>query len=142
MKAKKYLKKLDKQEKREYKKRQREGDQDEGRVDMVSEKVGEMAVNEVEVEDMMGEEAEETWDAEELDPKQVEAGRKEEVDFMVGKLRMFEFGSYDEAVRRGGKVPTTTKWVEGWKKDDDGKRFVRCRLVGRDFKAKGGQGRG
>ena len=33
----------------------------------------------------------------------------------------------------------TTKWVEGWKKDDSGERFVRCRLVGRDFKARGGK---
>jgi hypothetical protein len=26
--------------------------------------------------------------------------------------------------------------VEGWKVDDDGRRFARCRLVGRDFKVK------
>ncbi len=50
---------------------------------------------------------------------------------------MFEFGSHEEAVRRGGKEPTTTKWVEGWKADEKGGRFVRCRLVGRDFKKKG-----
>ena len=24
-------------------------------------------------------------------------------------------GTYDEAVSRGGKQPTTTKWVDGWK---------------------------
>ena len=41
-------------------------------------------------------------DEDELDPVQVEAGRKDEVDFMVGKLDMFEFGDYDEAIRRGG----------------------------------------
>ena len=58
---------------------------------------------------------------------------------MVGKLAMFEFGTYEEAKARGGKEPTTTKWVEGWKADDKGGRFVRCRLVGRDFKAKGGR---
>jgi hypothetical protein len=73
----------------------------------------------------------------ELDVDQVKAGRKEEMDFMLGKLDMFEFGSYEEAVRRGGKVPTTTKWVEGWKADEEGGRFVRCRLVGRDFKKRG-----
>ena len=55
---------------------------------------------------------------------------------MVDKLDMFEFGTIEEAWRRGGKKPTTTKWVEGWKKNEDGARFVRCRLVGRDFKVK------
>ena len=64
-------------------------------------------------------------------------GRKGEVEFMVKKLDMFEFGTYEEAVSRGGKPPPTTKWVEGWKADDKGGRFVRCRLVGRDFKVKG-----
>lgn len=49
---------------------------------------------------------------------------------------MFELGSYKEAVRRGGKVPTTTKWVEVWKTDEGDGRFVRCRLVGRDLKKK------
>ena len=72
-----------------------------------------------------------------MDPEQVKIGRKEEVEFMVKKLDMFEFGTYEEAVSRGGKPPTTTKWVEGWKADDKGGRFVRCRLVGRDFKVKG-----
>ena len=56
---------------------------------------------------------------------------------MVKKLDMFEFGTYEEAVSRAGKQPTTTKWVEGWKADDKGGRFARFRLVGRDFKVKG-----
>ena len=86
-----------------------------------------------------GEEEEWCYDEEWLDPKQVKAGRSDEVQFMVKKLDMFEFGSYEEAVRRGGKKPTTTRWVEGWKNDDSGGRFVRCRLVGRDFKTKGGK---
>ena len=73
----------------------------------------------------------------ELNEEQVKVGRKEEKDFMVGRLDMFEFGSYEEAVRRGGKEPTTTKWAEGWKADEEGGRFERCRLVGRDFKKKG-----
>ena len=73
----------------------------------------------------------------ELDPKQVKVGRREELEFMVKKLDMFECGTYEEAVSRPGKRPTTTKWVEGWKADDKGGRFVRCRLVGRDFKGKG-----
>ena len=72
----------------------------------------------------------------ELDEEQVKVGRKEEKGFMMEKLKMFEFGSHEEAVRRGGKEPTTTKWVEGWKADEKGGRFVRCRLVGRDFKKK------
>ena len=70
------------------------------------------------------------------------APRKEEKDFMVDRLKMFEFGSYEEAVKRGGKAPTTTKWVEGWKADEEGGRFVRCRLVGRDFQKKGIEERG
>lgn len=59
-------------------------------------------------------------DERELDMEQVKAGRKEEMDFILGKLEMFEFGSYEEAVNRGGKVPTTTKWVEGWEADEGG----------------------
>ena len=72
---------------------------------------------------------------EELDPEMVKEGRKEEVEFMKDKLDMFEFGTYEQAMARsGGKPPTTTKWVEGWKNNDDGSRFVRCRPVARDFK--------
>ena len=56
---------------------------------------------------------------------------------MIKKLDMFEFGTYEEAVSRGCKQQTTTKWVDTWKADDQGGRFVRCRLVGRDFKVKG-----
>ena len=75
--------------------------------------------------------AEEEWDAadvdgDELDPEQVKAARKEELEFMIKK-----------AVSRGGKEPTTTKWIDGWKADEKGGRFVRSRLVGRDFKVKG-----
>ena len=33
-------------------------------------------------------------------------GRREEVDYMVKELLMFEFGSWQEAVSRGGKEPT------------------------------------
>ena len=58
------------------------------------------------------------------------------MEFMVKKLDMFEFGTLEEAMRRGGKRPTTTKWVEGWKIGEDSKRFVRSRLVARDFKMK------
>ena len=69
-----------------------------------------------------------------MDPVAQRAGREEEVEYMVNTLKMFEFGSEEEAWARGGKRPTTTKWVEGWKADEQGGRFVRSRLVGRDFK--------
>ena len=75
-----------------------------------------------------------SWGKDELDPGLVKAGRREEVEYMVRTLGMFEFGSLEEAWARGGKRPTTTKWVEGWKCDERGERFVRSRLVGRDFK--------
>ena len=70
-----------------------------------------------------------------MDPELVKKRRTEEMEYMVKKLDMFKFGSYEEAkVKGGGKEPTTTKWVEGKKVDDDGEEFVKCRLVGRDFK--------
>ena len=72
----------------------------------------------------------------EIDRKLTEEGTKEEVDYMVKKLDMFEFGTLEDAWERGKKAPTTTKWVRGWKVDDDGRKFMRCRLVARDFKVK------
>ena len=131
----KYLKRLERQDR---KKREREGDQDEGR-EINEVKVAGYVVNEEVAEIKMDVEEwyEEDVNGDALDPGQVNLGRKDELEFMVKKLEMFEFLSYEEAVRRGGKRPTTTKWVEGWKADDAGGRFVRCRLVGRDFKAKG-----
>ena len=71
-----------------------------------------------------------------LDEEMVRKGRKEESEYMADKLEMFEFGDYAEAKRRGGKEPTTTKWVEGKKVDEDSNEFVRCRLVARDFRCK------
>ena len=41
-------------------------------------------------------------DDDELDPAMVEEGRREKVEFMVEKLDMFEFGTYGEAMKRGG----------------------------------------
>ena len=78
-----------------------------------------------------------------MDEESRRKGRLEELDFMINTLGMFEFAEYDEAVRRGGgKRPTTTKWVEGWKRDEgSGEWFVRSRLVGRDFRPKGEGGR-
>ena len=136
--AMKFLKKLD----RASRKRERES-RDDGRGNGSGEigGVNEMYVVNEEDEQENHEGMEEEWDDEELDPEQVERGRSEEVEFMVNKLNMFEFGDYDTAVARGKKEPTTTKWVEGWKSDDKGGRFVRCRLVGRDFKGKERGGR-
>ena len=39
-------------------------------------------------------------DGDELDTEQVKIGRKEELAFIVKKLDMFEFGTYEEAVSR------------------------------------------
>ena len=90
-------------------KREREGDQGDGR---------QRDIHDVDV--WRGAEV----DGDELDPEQVYLEKTEELEFMVKKLDMF------------GKWPTTTKWVEGWKADDKGGGFVRCRLVGRDFMVK------
>ena len=54
----------------------------------------------------------------------------------------FHQNKLEEALKRNGsKKPTTMKWVEGWKADDAGGRFVRCRLVGRDFKPRSEESR-
>ena len=72
----------------------------------------------------------------ELDPISLKKGREEETRYMRDTLDMFEFGSLEDAWRRGGKAPTTTRWVDGNKEGEDGKVFVRSRLVARDFKPK------
>ena len=112
----KFLKKLE----REERKRKHEGDQDEGRIGQVMEHNGNRRVNgyivNEEVMEVEEEEEELLEDDEELDPQGVIDGRREELEFMVDRLDMFEFGTIEEAWKRGGKKPTTTKWVEGWKK--------------------------
>ena len=72
----------------------------------------------------------------ELGPVQVQQERKKELQYIIKTLQLFEFGSLQEATSRGGKAPTTTKWVDRTRKDDDGKEFVRCGLVARDAKPK------
>ena len=52
---------------------------------------------------------------------------------MAKKLGMTGLGATRRPSLRG-KETTSTKWVEGKKRDDDGNKLVRCRLVGRDFK--------
>ena len=94
-----------KQLEREAGRKKRDGGQDEGR-----EGVDEVAV----AGQMVNEEAAETagWERwpevdvggdDDLDEEQVKAGRKEEKDLMIDRLNMFEFGSYEEAVKRWGK---------------------------------------
>ena len=58
------------------------------------------------------------------------------MNYMIRTLEMFEFGSWKDATSKASKMQTTTKWVDRVKKDDDGRTFVRCRLVARDFKPK------
>ena len=69
-----------------------------------------------------------------LDREQVRQAREEEMNYMVKTLGMFEFGSWQEGTSKAGKAPTTTELIDRVKLDDDGREFVRCRLVARDFK--------
>ena len=38
------------------------------------------------------------------------SGREEEMNNMVKTLKMFEFGSWEDATSRTSKMPTTTRW--------------------------------
>ena len=78
-----------------------------------------------------------TGGGEELDPVKLLAGRKDEEEFMT-KHDVFEEISAEECWRDTGKAPTSTRWVDAKKTLDDGVEIVRSRLVGRDFKMKGG----
>ena len=120
-----YLKELDKMENKK----------ESGKTQEIVE-VGEVEVNEEEEEWMTEEEPRQGDEGGDLDPEQVRQGREEEMNYMVKTLKMFEFGSWEDATSGTSKMPTTTKWVDRAKKDDTGKTFVRCRLVARDFKPK------
>ena len=99
--------------------------------------VAEVEVNEEEEEEWMTEEESRRGDeGGDLDPEQVRQGLQEEMNYMIKALKMFEFGSWEDVTSRTSKMPTTTKWVDRAKKDDNGNMFVRCRLVARDFKPK------
>ena len=78
-----------------------------------------------------------TGGGEELDPVKLLAGRKDEEEYMT-KHDVFEESSAEECWRDTGKAPTSTRWVDVKKTLDDGVEIVRSRLVGRDFKMKGG----
>ena len=45
------------------------------------------------------------------------------MNYMVKTLKMFEFGSWEDATSRMSKMATTTKWVDRSKKDDIGKHL-------------------
>ena len=65
-----------------------------------------------------------------LDPEQVRQGREEEMNCVDLALGMFEVGLQKEATSKAIKVPTTRKWIDRVKKDDDETEFVRCRPCG------------
>ena len=98
--------------------------------------VAEVGVNEEEEEWMTQEESRQVEEGCDLDPEQDRQGREEEIIYISKTLKMFEFESWEEATSKAGKMPTTTKRDDRNKKDDNGKTFVRYRLVARDFKPK------
>ena len=73
-------------------------------------------------------------EGDDLNLEQLRQGREEKMNHMVKTLGMFESGSSEEATPKAGIEPTTMKWFDRVKKDDDGREFVSCRLVARDFK--------
>ena len=95
--------------------------------------LGDVEVNVEEVERRTEGETQDEEEGCDLDPEQVRQGR-EEMNCIVKTLGMLVFGLWEEATSKTGKVPTTTKWIDRVKKNDDGREFVRCRLVARDFK--------
>ena len=69
-----------------------------------------------------------------LDLEQVRQCREDEMNCMVKTLVMCECVSWDEATSKTGKAPTTKKWIDRMKKNDDRRELVICRLVARGFK--------
>ena len=63
---------------------------------------------------------------------------EEEVKYMVEKLNMFEVFSGDAMKAVTSEAPTSTKWVDVRKMNDDGEEFMRSRLVARDFRPRRG----
>ena len=88
---------------REAKRKERDGDQDEALEGVDEVVVAAQVVNDEVVTETEGWERWAEDGEDELDEERVKVGRKEEKDFMVERLKMFEFGSREEAVRRGGK---------------------------------------
>ena len=73
--------------------------------------------------------------------KELAEARGEEVKYMVEKLNMFEFYSEDDMKAITSEAPTSTKWVDVRKMNDDGEEFMRSRLVARDFRPRRGPDR-
>ena len=65
--------------------------------------------------------------------KELVEAREEEVKYMVENLNMFEFCSEDVMKAVTSEAPTSTKWVDVRKMDDDGEEFMRSRLVAETF---------
>ena len=57
------------------------------------------------------------------------------MDCIVDTLKLFDIGSWEEATQAGND-PTTTKWVDRTKKDEEGHEFMRCRDLVRGVKAR------
>ena len=64
---------------------------------------------------------------------------EEEVKYMVEKLNMLEFCSEDTMKAVTSEAPTSTKWVDVRKTNDDGEEFMRSRLVAGDFRHRRGR---
>ena len=75
-----------------------------------------------------------------LDPEQLRLGR--EGDGRQGQ-DAWDVRVLFRGTSKAGKAPTTTKWIDRVRKDDDVREFVRCRLVARGFqtKTRGSEGR-
>ena len=74
---------------------------------------------------------------EELDPKLVRQAESEEIAFLK-RISLYVEVDTAECWANTGKAPISTKWVKVNKGTTEVPE-VRCRLVARDFKPKGGQ---
>ena len=98
-------------------------------------KVRGMEVNDEAEEHKCGVRGMETNDEEvEMDPEELREAREEELSY-IDKIAMYEEATLDECWRETGKSPIGTKWVDVLK-DSDGRKFVRSRLVAKDFREK------
>ena len=72
-----------------------------------------------------------------LDPELVAKARSEEVEFMA-KIGLYQEVDITECLEITGRPPISTRWVDVNEGSMESPR-VRCRLVARDFKPKGGE---
>jgi hypothetical protein len=101
---------------------------------------GNLAANEAVGNSDVGDFDEQAWDdantGVELDVEEARKGRDEEVKFLV-KEHIYEKRAYDECVIKTGKPPTSVRWIDANKGSKENPN-IRCRLVARDLKDKGG----